>query len=170
MTRKLVTMLKVGLALALGGLVVAASGAVPIEASSGHWAITEWFLQFSKRRSVATHTLGMDLPALESPSLVLKGAGHYETGCRPCHGGPDLRRPTLARAMTPPPPDLRGRVAEWDSEELFYIVKHGIKLTGMPAWPTQERDDEVLAVVAFLLELPDLDADGYRRLVHGDAI
>jgi cytochrome c553/cytochrome c5 len=130
--------------------------------------VTEWILQFSKRRSVATHTIGVELQGLDSPSLVLKGAGHYENGCRPCHGSPELRTPRVARAMLPPPPYLGDEVAEWEPEELFYIVKHGIKFTGMPAWPAQQRDDEVRAVVAFLLVLPELDRDGYRRLVFGE--
>jgi len=154
---------------AAGGFLVAASGIIPIKASSGHWAITEWLLQFGKRRSIATHTLGMKLPPLEQPWLVLKGAGHYESGCRPCHGSPDLRNPRIAAAMTPRPPDLSALAAARKPNELFYVVKHGIKFTGMPAWPTQERDDEVHAMVAFLLELPKLDADSYRRLVDGTA-
>jgi len=153
---------------AVGGFLVAASGIIPIKASSGHWAVTRWFLGFAMRRSLATHTLGRDLPALAQPWLVLKGAGHYESGCRPCHGSPGLQSPRIAAAMTPHPPPLPSLVAERDPEELFYVVKHGIKFTGMPAWPSQQRDDEVRAVVAFLLELPKLDADAYRRLISGD--
>ncbi len=153
---------------ALAGLLVAASGAIPIKASSGHWAITEWFLQFSKKRSVAMHTLGTSLPDLGDPALVLRGAGAYESGCRPCHGSPELHNPRIGRAMLPPPPYLPELIAEWEPEELFYIVKHGIKFTGMPAWPAQVRDDEVRAVVAFLLKFPSLDRAGYRKLVHGD--
>jgi cytochrome c553 len=152
----------------VGGFLVAASGVVPLAASSGHFAVTYWVLEFGKRRSIATHTLGLELPPLDEPWLVLKGAGHYHDGCRPCHGAPDLPAPRIAGAMTPPPADLLERVAVYDADELFYIVKHGIKFTGMPAWPAQERDDEVLAVVAFLRELPRLDADSYRGLVHGD--
>ena len=72
----------------LGGFLGAASGLIPIKASSGHWAITSWFLQFSKQRSVATHTLGMESPLLDKPGLVLKGAGAYEMNCRACHGSP----------------------------------------------------------------------------------
>jgi cytochrome c553/cytochrome c5 len=155
--------------LALGGFLVAVSGIIPITASGGHWAVTEWLLQFGKRRSVATHTMGMPPLELDDAWLVLKGAGHYETGCRPCHGSPDLKSPSLVRTMLPPPPYLGPRISRMEPEELFYIVKHGIKLTGMPAWPTQERDDEVRAVVAFLRALPRLDAGEYRRLVHGDA-
>jgi cytochrome c553 len=97
----------------------------------------------------------------------LKGAGHYETGCRPCHGSPDLPQPRVARALKPRPPYLGPRIAAWEPEELFYIVKHGIKFTGMPAWPSLDRDDEVQAMIAFLLALPGLDAGRYRRLVHG---
>jgi hypothetical protein len=63
--------------LGFGGLLVAASGIIPIKASSDHWAITRWFLNFSKERSVATHTLGLEVPSLDEPWLVLKGAGHY---------------------------------------------------------------------------------------------
>ncbi len=150
--------------LALGGLLVAVSGIVSIKASAGHWAITEWFLQFSKRRSVSTHTAGITVPSLDDPALVFKGAGHYHLGCFPCHGSPELRHPRVAQAMLPPPPYLTDRLDVWDRAELFYIVKHGIKFTGMPAWPTQQRDDEVWAMVAFMEKFPELDAEEYRRL------
>jgi cytochrome c553 len=154
--------------LGLAGLLVMVSGVVPIKASSGHWRITASLLDFAKRRSVSTHTLGATVPELNDPALVLRGAGHYEGGCRPCHGSPELHQPRIARAMTPRPPYLGPNIARWDADELFYIVKHGIKFTGMPAWPAQQRDDEVHAVVAFLLELPKLDVLGYRRLVYGE--
>jgi cytochrome c553 len=150
------------------GTLVSASGIVPIPASSGHFGVTEAVIQFSKRRSVAMHASSDDLPPLDAPWLVAKGAGHYETGCRPCHGSPDFQEPRVARAMLPSPPYLGSRVPQWKPAELFYIVKHGLKFTGMPAWPAQERDDEVGAVVAFLLRLPDLDGGAYEHLVHGE--
>src|SRR5690606_13850396 len=68
--------------------------------------------------------------------------------------------------MTPHPPALAERIPDWAPEELFYVVRHGVKFTGMPAWPAGEREDEVWDVVAFLLALPGLDAAGYRRLVR----
>lgn len=154
--------------LAVGGFLVAASGLIPIKASSGHWPITAWLLHFSMQRSVATHTLGLQAPALDDPDLVLRGAGHYETGCRPCHGSPDFQKPRIVQYMTPHPPYLPPVIPTWDSEELFYIVKHGVKFTGMPAWPTQQRNDEVWDMVAFLRLLPALDATEYRRLVDGE--
>jgi hypothetical protein len=158
-----------GLVTAIGGFLVTALGIIPIKASSGHWPVTRWFLQFSKQRSVATHTLGMETPALDDARLVLSGAGAYETNCRACHGSPSLQNPRVAQAMLPRPPYLPHTISRWDSVELFYIVKHGIKFTGMPAWPSQQRDDEVWAMVAFLQKFPELDVEGYRRLVDGEA-
>ena len=151
------------------GFLVAASGVIPLRASAGHWGITEWLLQFGMRRSIATHSLVLKAPTnLEDSAMVLRGAGHYETGCRSCHGAPGTPPPRIGQAMLPPAPELGTRIPEFTPEELFYVVKHGLKFTGMPAWPAQERDDEVWAMVAFLLKLPGIDGDDYRRLVHGE--
>lgn len=149
---------------AFGGLMVMISGLVPIKASSGHWDITAAFLDFAKRRSVKTHTIGMKVPPLDDARMVLKGAGHYGFACEPCHGSPAVQQPRIASRMTPRPSDLNESVPTYYPEELFYIVKHGIKLTGMPAWPTQQRDDEVWAMVAFLRKLPELDPAQYNEL------
>jgi cytochrome c553 len=151
---------------ALGGFLFAASGIMPIKASSGHWAITAWLLNFTMRRSVITHSLGINAPKLDDAALVAKGATHYEFGCRPCHGGPHLPQPVIAGHMTPHPPHLPPEIPKWESEELFYIVKHGVKFTGMPAWPAQRRDDEVWAVVAFLLKMPKLSAQEYQTVAR----
>jgi cytochrome c553 len=155
-------------ALAIVTLVIL-SGAPNIKASSRHWPITSWILDFTKRRSVATHATATTVPNLDDFSLIRKGAAHYELGCRTCHGSPKSPRPTIPMGMTPHPADLPKLVGRWKPEELFYIVKHGIKFTGMPAWPAATRDDEVWAVVAFLRRLPGLTAEDYQRLAFGSA-
>jgi cytochrome c553 len=152
----------------IGAALVVVSGVMPIKASSGHWAITTRLLDFAKLRSVSTYSLTIDAPPLDAEALLLRGASHYESGCYSCHGGPGSGVPPVMAAMTPPPPDLQSGVSRFTPEQLFTIVKHGIKFTGMPAWPVQQRDDEVWAVVAFLRRLPDLDATEYRRLAYGD--
>ncbi len=153
--------------LAFVGFLAAWAGLIPISASSGHWPITAWFLHFTMRQSVQTHTLGsQEPPPLDDPALVLKGAKHYATGCAPCHGAPGMPASKIAQQMTPHPPDLQTRVPEWEPDELFWIVKHGIKFTGMPAWPTQHRDDEVWAVVGFLRRLPQLTPDDYAEITE----
>jgi cytochrome c553 len=151
-------------ALAAAGFLVTASGIIPLKASSGHWEITKWFLNFSKSRSVKTHSMGINVPPLDDMVLVIKGAAMYDVGCRPCHGAVMLPRPRMLDKMAPQPPFLPRMIPLWDPEELFYIVKHGVKFTGMPGWPALKRDDEVWAVVAFLLKLPGMKRSEYERL------
>ena len=160
------------LLLALTGLAALAfvgGGFVPIAANEGHWPITRALLEFAMQRSVTTQSLPVDAPPLDDPALPRKGAGHYANGCMPCHGAPGVDRPLLPRRMLPEPPPLVRKLAagNWSREELFWIVKHGIKYTAMPSWPTQNRDDEVWAMVAFLERLPDLSPADYRRLAYG---
>ena len=97
------------------------------------------------------------------------GAAHFDRGCRPCHGAPGTPPPAVPARMTPHPPDLARQVGRWRPRELFYIVAHGIKFTGMPAWPAPPRTDEAWAVVAFLRRLPQLDAPAYRALIGAPA-
>jgi cytochrome c553 len=151
-----------------GALLVAWSGLVPIAASSGHWSITSWFLHYTMRQSVDTWSSGIEERRPDKPELVHRGAGHYATACAACHGAPGTERRPLVTRMTPHPPYLPPRIAHWEPEELFWIVKHGVKFTGMPAWPTPHRDDEVWAMVAFLLRLPELSPQRYRELGYGE--
>ena len=156
--------------LAVGAAMVVVSGIVPIGASSGHWPITERLLDFAKVQSVKTHSLRVPSPPpLDDHAVIVRGAAHYAVGCEPCHGSPDVPVPPVMAAMTPPPPALTGeRLTRWKPKHLFSIVKHGIKFTGMPAWPVPQRDDEVWAVVAFLVRMPTMGGAEYRRLAHRD--
>lgn len=154
-------------ALGMTALLVAASGVLPVKASSGHWPWTAAFLHFGARRSVATWSMGVAVPALDDPRMVLVGAGHYEGGCRPCHGVPGSGPPAFTIEMTPRPPDL-ARSADWDPEDLFYMIKHGVKFTGMPGWPDLRRNDEVWAMVAYLQREGHRSRSGYEALVFGE--
>jgi cytochrome c553 len=155
--------------LGIGALAFVTAGFAPIAADAGHWPVTRVLLHFAMERAVATRSLPLEAPALDQRWLLRKGAGHYANGCVPCHGAPGEPRSLVARRMTPQPPLLRRTLAdgEMSREELFWIVKHGIKYTAMPSWPTQDRDDEVWAMVAFLERMPDLTASAYRGLAFG---
>jgi len=80
-----------------------------------------------------------------------------------------MPRNPVTLSMLPAPPDLSSAMLEGKDEELFWIVKHGIKYTGMPAWVSQRRDDEVWAVVAFLRRIESTDGAAYRALALGFA-
>lgn len=143
------------------------SGLYDIAASGGHWQIVETFLEFGMRNSVKTNAARIEAPELDNPDLIRLGAGHFHRGCAFCHGAPGMPVNPIAKQMLPSPPDLSVSMRPWKERELFWIVKHGFKYTGMPGWVALERDDEIWAVVAFLERLPTLDAESYRDLALG---
>jgi cytochrome c553 len=151
------------------GLGVGWSGLMSVRASTGHFAITDWFLHWVMRNSIATSARSVDVPPLDDAALVPGAAGHFETGCAVCHGSPAQPAPASVLAMLPPPPDLQKVVPQWSDAQLFEIVKHGVRFTGMPAWPVPSRDDEVWSMVAFLRKLPEMDATAYMQAsgLHG---
>ncbi len=148
-----------GMLLPVVVVLVLVGGIVPVKASSGHWPITEYILHFVMRRSVSTHSMPVDAPSFE-PELWRLGKVHYRNGCAACHGIPGQPVPVAVSRAVPAPPPLDAISSKYDVEELFYVIKHGIKFTGMPAWPRQQRDDEVWSVVAYLAQLqaPAIDA------------
>lgn len=157
-----------GCVIALLGIVVLISGIVPIKASSGHWAITKWILDFASDRSVSTNSLGTAVPPLDEDGMMELGAGIYQSNCQWCHGRPGYPLPPVAAGMTPSPPFLPDALGKWETRHKFYIVKHGIKFAGMPAWPTQKRDDEIWPLVAFLEELEHMTPDEYHKMLTID--
>ncbi|MBC8037450.1 MAG: c-type cytochrome [Rhizobiales bacterium] len=152
--------------LAIGAFLFAWSGLYSVAASRGHWPGFNLVLEFGMRSSVRTHALGIEIPNLEDQALIERGAGHFQGGCAPCHGAPGKAPSPIVRAMLPVPPDLGASVHTWKANELFWIVKHGLKYTGMPAWAAQERDDEVWAVVAFLQRLRQTSPAEYQALAN----
>lgn len=157
-----------GLAAVLG-LGIAWLGLVPIAASTEHWAPAQWFLHFTMRQSVQAQAGGVKPPSMSDPLRVQRGAGAYASACANCHGAPGQAPQLFASRMIPPAPPLTDAIASWQPQELYWIVRNGIKYTAMPAWAAPGRDDEVWDVVAFLSELPQLGPLRYRQLAHGMA-
>lgn len=153
--------------LLLAGLAIAWSGVINIGASTGHWAITDWFLHWSMRNTVRTYAaLTVDSPATDPASLV-SAAGHYAATCATCHGAPGERPSPVMQSSTPDAPDLAVTARTWSDKELFWIIRNGVKFTPMPAWPALDRDDEVRRMAAFVRRLPAMSPEDYRSLAYG---
>jgi cytochrome c553 len=149
------------------GMVVAWLGVINIAASTGHWTITDRFLHWSMRNAVRTRAaLTISGPATD-PTGLISAAGHYAATCAICHGAPGERPSPVMQAATPPAPDLAVTATEWSDRQLSWIVKHGVKFTPMPAWPTQDRNDEVRRMSAFVRRLPNMSPAQYRALAYG---
>ncbi|MGP7795040.1 c-type cytochrome [Sphingomonas sp. CLY1604] len=157
--------LAAALVLGVAGMLFAWSGVMNLAASSGHWKITDWFLHWAMRSSVRTHAAftSPDDPA-DATGLV-SAAGHFANACSVCHGAPGVKPAPVMQAATPPAPDLAKNATEWNDKQLFWIVQHGVKYTGMPAWAVQDRPDEVRRMVAFVRRLPGMTPAHYQALV-----
>ena len=141
-------------------------GLFNVSARGGHLPGVSWVLHTTFRNSVELRAPPPEaVPDLSDPDLAAVGARHYDGACRPCHAAPGEERTATMRAMLPAPPPIRQAVADWEPQHLFWIVKHGVKMSGMPAWPTANRDDDVWPVVAFLTLVPDMTLEEYEVLV-----
>lgn len=145
-----------------------AAGFVDTSASKPHpqgWAS---FLHFVFRRSAAHQSRNAAIPAdFGSAAQVAKGATYYGMVCSRCHGGPGLGQNPISLSMRPRPQYLANEVPKFTNRELFWIVKHGVKYSGMSSWPVQDRDDEIWSVVSFLRRMPTMPVDQFRTLAFG---
>jgi cytochrome c553 len=140
------------------------AGFFDVAATSKHsWPAT-LLLHYAMERSVAFHAPKLDSPDLDDPTLVGRGATHYASGCAPCHGAPGELASPIAQQMTPTPPGLYSAGSDYTPSQLFWIIKNGVKMTAMPAWPAQEREDEIWAMVAFVKHLPDFNTETFARI------
>lgn len=172
MIKKALIILLVASVAVLGGLFVMISGIIPIKASSGHWEVTKMILKYSMSRSVSTYSLFAPEKKIQisNEEHFRRGFGHYEIGCRMCHGIPGNQSQYLGTYMTASAPYLPETVSKWDDDELFTIVKHGVKFTGMPHWPDLTRDDEVWSMVSFIKELPNMNRQTYENLAPKELV
>ena len=160
--RVIVTLIGVGTL----AMLFAWSGAVQISASSGHWRITDWFLHWVMRNSVRTYSAFQAPDDPLADTGLVSAAGHFRQACQVCHGAPGVRPSPVMQGATPPAPDLAQTAGEWRDRELFWIIRHGVKFTGMPAWPVSDRPDEVKHMAAFVRRLPGMTPRQYRALTQ----
>lgn len=157
----LVAMAIIGIA-AIG---FAYSGIYDVGASSPHSGVVRWFLSTTSHASVERRARDVVVPDLSDESLALAGVNDFDAMCIGCHGAPGRTPAAMGQGLNPPAPDLAEAAARMTPAELFWVTKHGIKMTGMPAWGATHDDESIWPVVAFMTRLPTIDADGYRDLL-----
>jgi mono/diheme cytochrome c family protein len=149
--------------LALLAYAYAWSGFYNIGADSPHEPITYRFLGMVREHSVQRHAKDIRVPSLNDPALILKGAGQYAAMCTGCHLAPGMRDSEIRAGLYPQPPNLSQQSVA--PREAFWIIKHGIKMSGMPAWGTTHDDQTIWSMVAFLQKLPGMTPAQYKDIV-----
>lgn|SRR5690606_27611632 len=168
-------------ALLAGGLFIY-SGLYPIGADTQHHPITYWLLETLREKSIAHAAKDIEIPTdLESSDRLLAGGADYNDMCTGCHLKPGKTESDFTIGLYPSPPNLSisadGHKHSHDDssgddaiKRQFWIIKHGIKASGMPAWGPTHNDERIWNMVAFLQRLPGLSRDQYQILTaRGDS-
>ena len=146
--------------------IVIDAGIYNIAADTPHSQPVFWLLETVRQRSIVARATTVVVPAdLDTPKRVASGAAEYEEMCSGCHLAPGMKRTEISRGLYPQAPEL-SRGTNLSPAEEFWVVKHGIKMTGMAAWGVTHDDELLWDVVAFLRKLPGLNADQYQILVR----
>ena len=166
----------------IGGALLALVGAVAVAVYAGlynvaadvpHTQPVYWLFETVRDRSIASRARDIVVPNdLSDPARNSSGAGQYGEMCSGCHLAPGMERTEISRGLYPRAPELR-RKTDLTAAEQFWIVKHGVKMTGMPAWGVTHSDELLWDVVALLRKLPELTKEQYEALVksapkHGE--
>ena len=143
-------------------LATAAAGWYDVGADAPHAAPVEAFLDWGRRRAIAAHAQDQRIALPEGEAALRSGAAHYAEMCAGCHMAPATDDREMRDGLYPRPPDFTK--TRPDPSTAFWTIKHGIKMSGMPAWGAAHDDASILAIVAFLQRLPGMDDATYRKL------
>lgn len=158
------------LALASAGAVgFAFSGLYDVAATSSHSGVVSWLLSGASHASIERRAQNVNVPVLQDEALVSAGINDFDAMCAGCHGAPGKPRTAVGKGLNPPAPDLAESARHMPPAELFWVTKHGIKMTGMPAWGVTHDDDSLWPVVALMARLPELDEAGYAALLEASS-
>lgn len=164
LTRKpltLLAMLAIGAVAMLGGFVW--SGIYNVGADDPHTRPVYAVMEALRERSIKARANKLNVPDLTDRARIVQGAGNYNAMCTGCHLAPGASETELSKGLYPSPPNLSKQPV--DAAEAFWVIKHGIKASGMPAWGKSMGDEYIWNMAAFLQKLPSLNAEQYQAMV-----
>ena len=150
--------------IAVGAAVFFFGGYFNVAASESNPGIVNWALVKVRMASIGRRA-GLASPVdLDSPDVVRAGARAFsERGCTNCHGAPGVKWQKFSEGLNPDPPDLKEIAPEREPAQLFWVVKNGIKMTGMPSFGAIGVDDkEIWSIVAFVRKLPNTSEADFK--------
>jgi mono/diheme cytochrome c family protein len=157
-----------GAALA-GAAVVVYSGVYNVAATSQHLQPVHSLLETTMHNSVRWRARNIPTPPLDDAPRLLRGAALFRDHCVQCHGAPGVAQAGIGKSMQPVPGPLVDALQRWRPREIYWITRHGIKMSGMPAWQFRLDDDALWDVVAFVNTLPTLSPQAYAQATQSSA-
>ncbi len=152
--------------LAIGGGLFIESGFYDIGADDHHTKIVLSAIEQLRNRSIDVRADAVEVSAVEDPKRVAAGARRYAALCVGCHLAPGVTKSDIRPGLYPHPPNLAQEDIK-DIRRAFWIVKHGIKMSAMPAWGKSLDDATIWDIVAFVRKMPEMTADTYQEIAQG---
>ncbi|WP_423600194.1 c-type cytochrome [Roseateles sp. MS654] len=154
-----------GVLAAAGGAAFVGLGVYDVSATGPHWQPVHSLLELALKRAVQRRADAHPPPNdLLTPQRVMQGAACFRDRCVACHGAPGIAPEAFSLGMQPVPSSLVEATRHWRLQDLYWITRNGIKMSGMPAWEYRLEEGELWSVVAFLEALPLMTPDQYRAL------
>jgi mono/diheme cytochrome c family protein len=138
-----------------------------ISARAKPWAVEAWTARGLRHLAIPSGERARPNPVPRTKEAVAQGRAHFADHCAVCHGNDGRGDTDFGRGLYPPPPDLRGAATQELSDgEIFWIIRNGIRFTGMPGFGTEpaDSDEETWHLVHFIRHLPDLSPDELEKM------
>ena len=150
--------------LVVGAAVFFFGGYFNVAASAQDPGIVSWALIKVRMASIDHHARLASPVNLDDAEIVRAGARAFsERGCANCHGAPGVNWQKFSEGMNPDPPDLKEVAHEREPGQLFWVIKNGVKMTGMPSFGAVGTDDkEIWSIVAFVRKFPNVSEADFK--------
>ena len=121
-------------------------------------------LEHVREASISRHAVDQPPASLESPATIQAGARAFAArGCTNCHGGPGVMWAKFSEGLRPDPPDLKDVVKDRTTAQIFWVVRNGINMTGMPGFNLVEApDEEIWTIAAFVKNIPSVSEADFK--------
>jgi mono/diheme cytochrome c family protein len=148
----------------IGAAIYLFGGFYSVAAAEPNLSIIDGALARIRIASIAHHAAGPSPVRLDDPAVVRDGARAYaELGCVNCHGAPGVDWAKFSEGLRPDPPDLKDIAKELQPSQIFWVIKNGINMTGMPSFGLiKTEDNKIWAIAAFVKKLPTVSPEDYK--------
>jgi mono/diheme cytochrome c family protein len=155
-------------AFAIGAALFIRSGYYDIGADDHHTKLVLAVIEQLRERSIAVRARRVEVQYVVDPSRIAAGAQRYATLCVGCHLAPGVTKSEIRPGLYPHPPNLAQEDME-SAQRAFWIVKHGIKMSAMPAWGRTLDDAAIWDIISFIRKMPAMTPETYQDLARGPA-
>jgi mono/diheme cytochrome c family protein len=144
------------LLLVIGGIGLALLGFLPTRANLDPPEMERHLSMSALDNSVERHAPRLRNPVPPTDDNLIDGLKIYTMNCALCHGGIDRHPSTLEKSFYPPPPNLILHPLDDEEWHVFYVIRTGVRYTGMPAWDKSLSESDLWKVTAFLTRIDKL--------------